>query len=110
MDEHLGYAKSENNRNGYLEKQIKDLFNQTKIRTPRDRKLTYNPIIISKNQSNIANIEQAIIKLYSKGTSTKNIVDFIESTYRFKSEHTSISRITDKILPDIYLIQSKNNF
>ena len=83
------------------------MFGQTKIRTPRDRKSTYDPIIVPKNKSNVANIEQAIIKLYSKGTSTRDIVDFIESTYRFKMDPTSISRITDKILPDVQSFQTK---
>lgn len=106
MDEHLGYEKHEvsdisNSRNGYSEKIVKGLFGQTEIKTPRDRDGSFEPIIIPKREKNISKIESAIIKLYAKGTSTRDIQDFVESTYGVELDPTSVSRITDKILPEI---------
>ncbi|WP_420330560.1 transposase, partial [Mycoplasma marinum] len=53
MDEHLGYQKNEisdsnNSRNGYSSKNIKGLFGSTKIKTPRDREASFEPIIVQK--------------------------------------------------------------
>ena len=66
MDEHLGYEKNQktdfdNSRNGYSSKNVKGLFGSTKIDTPRDRNASFEPIIISKNKTNISSVEEAII-------------------------------------------------
>jgi len=112
MDEHLGYKKHEindepNSRNGFSEKTIKGLFGQTKIQTPRDRDGNFEPIIVEKNQSNISKIEEAIIMLYAKGSSTRDITEYVRDIYRVKLDPTSISKITDKILPDIRAFQTQ---
>lgn len=104
MDEHLGYKKHENNeeensRNGYSEKTVKGLFGSTQIKTPRDRDASFKPIIVEKNKSNISSIEKAIILMYAKGNSTRDIVEHIKEIYKFDLDPSSISRITDKILP-----------
>lgn len=112
MDEYIGYEKNEksdnsNNRNGYSEKNIKGIFGKTQIKIHRDRYGEFEPIIVEKNQSNVSMIESAIINLYAKGNSTRDIVKYIEEIYKFKLDPTSISRITDKIIPDIQAFQSK---
>ena len=55
MDEHLGYGKhekndSDNSRNGYSSKNVKGLFGSTKIKTPRDRGASFEPIVVKKNK------------------------------------------------------------
>jgi transposase-like protein len=112
MDEHLGHEKhgdsqNGNYRNGFSKKTVKGLFGQTEIKTPRDRGGAFEPIIVAKNQSNISRIEQAIIMQYAKGTSTRDIVEFIKETYKFNLDPSSVSRITDKILPDIQEFQNR---
>ena len=62
MDEHLGYEKNQktdfdNSRNGYSSKNVKGFFGFTEIQTPRDRKASFKPIVIQKNQSNISSVE-----------------------------------------------------
>ncbi|WP_420330608.1 transposase, partial [Mycoplasma marinum] len=48
-------------------------------------------------QSNISSVEQAIILMYAKGQSTRDIVEHIKEIYKFDLDSSSISRITDKI-------------
>ena len=112
MDEHLGYEKheqsdSDNSRNGYSSKNVKGLFGSTEIKTPRDRGASFEPIIVQKNQSNISSVEEAIILMYAKGQSTRDITEHIKEIYKFNLDPTSISRITDKILPDVEAFQNK---
>ena len=112
MDEHLGYEKheqsdSDNSRNGYSSKNVKGLFGSTEIKTPRDRGASFEPIIVQKNQSNISSVEEAIILMYAKGQSTRDITEHIKGIYKFNLDPTSISRIIDKILPDVEAFQNK---
>lgn len=112
MDEHLGYQKNEvskndNSRNGYSSKTVKGLFGSTELKTPRDRNATFEPIVVQKNKSNISSVEEAIILMYAKGNSTRDIVEHIKEIYKFDLDPSSISRITDKILPDIQAFQSR---
>ena len=113
MDVHLGYlanqiSSSENARNGYSEKTVKGIFGETKIKIPRDRDASFEPIIVKKHKTNISSVEEAIILMYSKGNSTRDIVEHIKEIYKFDLDPSSISRITDKIIPDIQAFQTKS--
>lgn len=64
MDNHLGYEKHPvdgknigNNRNGHSNKTIKGDFGEIEITTPRDRKSTFEPQIIRKNQTRITEFD-----------------------------------------------------
>lgn len=112
MDEHLGYKKydkndNENSRNGFSSKNVNGLFGSTNIKTPRDRNASFEPIVIKKNKHNISSVEEAIILMYAKGSSTRDITDYIKEIYKFDLDPSAISRITDKILPDIEAFQNK---
>ena len=79
MDEHLGYDKwdqssrnkSNNYRKGYSNKKVKSHF------------------------------DEKVIALYSKGLSTREIQNYIKDLYDVELNKDTISRITDKILPEI---------
>lgn len=108
LDENLGYerydqsAKStDNSRNGFLEKSVRSDFGDISIRVPRDRQGDFEPQIVKKHQKNLGSIEQQIITLYAKGMSTREIEDFISNMYGAKVSPSLVSRITDRILPEI---------
>ena len=108
MDEHLGYEKnsvlgnnSGNSRNGYGKKTIKSEWGESEIAVPRDRKGTFEPKIIQKRQTRTDDIEARILAMYQKGMSVRDIEDHIRDIYGVEASASLISRITDKIMPEL---------
>lgn len=114
LDVHLGYEKnsvlgnnSGNSRNGYGQKTIKSEWGESEISVPRDRNGSFSPKIIEKRQTRTDNIEARILAMYSKGISTRDIEDHLKDIYGVEASATLISRITDKIMPEIIQWQSR---
>ena len=108
MDEHLGYEKnsvtgnnSGNSRNGYGDKTIKSEWGETEIAVPRDRNGTYTPQVIEKRQTRTDDIEARVLAMYQKGLSTRDIEDHLREIYGVEASASLISRITDKIMPEL---------
>lgn len=114
MDEHLGYEKhnyvgdnSGNSRNGYNKKTIQSQFGQSKLKVPRDRNGFFEPKVIGKYQTKTSEIEKQIIAMYAKGLSTRDIEDYLRDIYGVEASASLISKITDKIMPQISEWQSR---
>ena len=103
INSHLGYKKHEsaiddNYRNGYSSKTLQTKNGEFKVNIPRDRKATFDPIIVEKYQRKSMRIDQAIIHLYSQGTSLSDIKRTIKEFYDFDISEGSISSITDEVI------------
>jgi putative transposase len=108
MDEHLGYEKnsiegnnSGNSRNGYNHKTIISDYGDSEITIPRDRNGEFEPKILEKRQTRTNEIEQKIMAMYAKGMSQRDIEDNLREIYGAQIPQTLISKITDKILPEV---------
>lgn len=108
LDEHLGYEKYEsteeaksNYRNGYTSKTLKSSVGQVEIDIPRDRNAEFEPKIVPKYKRDISEIENKIIAMYARGMSTREINEQIQEIYGFEVSAEMVSKITDKILPEI---------
>jgi len=108
IEEHLGYEKnsiqgnnSGNSRNGYGKKTIHSEYGDSEISVPRDRGGTFEPQIIGKRQTRTDEIEEKVVAMYSKGMTTRDIEDSIREIYGAEVSASLISRITDKILPEV---------
>lgn len=67
---------------------------------PRDRNGEFEPQILKKNQTSISSdMENKIISMYAKGMSTSDIEEHIRDIYGLEISDTTVSRITDKVLP-----------
>ena len=107
LDEELGYSKydfrnkeTDNSRNGYSSKKLKTSFGDVEVSTPRDRKGEFEPQLLKKNQTSISqDIEEKILSMYAKGMTTSDIETHIRDIYGVEVSDTTVSRITDKILP-----------
>ena len=104
MDEHLGYSKSERSdsddyRNGYKPKKVNSSYGSMEIQVPQDRKSTFEPQVVKKRQKDISDIDQKIISMYAKGMTTSDIESHMKELYGMDISDSTISRITDKILP-----------
>lgn len=114
MDEHLGYEKhnilgnnSGNSRNGYGKKTIKTELGESEIFVPRDRNGEFSPQVIEKRQTRSDDLEARILAMYSKGMSTRDIEDHLRDIYGVEASASLISRITDKIMPQLVEWQSR---
>lgn len=107
LDDELGYSKydyrnkdTENSRNGYSRKSVKTSAGSVEIAVPRDRNGEFEPQIIKKNETSLADdIEEKILSMYAKGMTTNDISSHIEDIYGLEVSDSLVSRITDKILP-----------
>jgi len=112
MTAHLGYEKGnptteDNQRNGFSEKTIKTQQGEQRIKIPRDRKASFDPVIVPKHQSISQELEDCIQLLYAKGMSNSDIIDFIESTYGVEYSTSQVSIITNQLLEDIQEWQNR---
>ena len=114
LDEHLGYDKhspegdnSGNSRNGFGKKTIKSEWGEAEIAVPRDRKGTFEPKVLEKRQTRTDDIETRVLAMYSKGMSTRDIEDHLRDIYGVDASASLISRITDKIMPELAEWQSR---
>jgi transposase-like protein len=107
MDEHLGYDRydtkekeTDDSRNGHSSKTLRTSFGDMPIQVPRDRKGEFDPVILKKNQTSISqDVEEKIISMYAKGMSSTDIGDHIRDIYGIEVSESTVSRITDKVLP-----------
>jgi putative transposase len=114
MEEHLGYEKhsnegdnSGNSRNGYGDKEVTSDYGVSDIAVPRERNGTFEPQVIAKRQTRTDEIESKVVAMYSKGMTTRDIEDNLREIYGAEISASLISRITDKLLPDIMEWQNR---
>lgn len=114
MDVTLGYGKNEakdkdttNIRNGYSSKNLKTKYGNIEMDIPRDRNSEFEPKIVPKYQRNISGIEDKIIALYARGMSTRDIHDQVKDIYGIEVSAEMVSKITEKIVPEIKEWQSR---
>ena len=107
LDDELGYSKydyknkdTDNSRNGHSSKTLRTSFGDVEVSVPRDRKGEFEPQILKKNQTSISqDIEEKILSMYAKGMTTSDIEAHIRDIYGIEVSDTTVSRVTDKILP-----------
>lgn len=99
---------SGNRRNGKTSKDIKTSSGIISIQTPRDRNATFEPEIIRKRETILAeSLESKIIGMYGLGMSLRDISKHIKDMYDTDISHTTLSTITDKIIPEVKEWQSR---
>lgn len=107
LDTELGYEPydvknkvTDNSRNGHSKKTLRTSMGKVDIDVPRDRNGDFEPKILPKNQTSISqDMESKIISMYAKGMSTSDIEEHIRDIYGLEISDTTVSRITDKVLP-----------
>lgn len=107
LDEELGYSKydyrnkdTDNSRNGHSQKTMHTSYGDMEIAIPRDRHGEFEPQVIKKYQNTVTqDMEEKIISMYAKGMTTADIESHMRDLYDIQISDSTISRITDKILP-----------
>lgn len=110
MEEHLSEEEREsgNKRNGKSTKTLKTIDGEVVIETPQDRKSTFSPEIVKKRETILAdNLASKIIGLYGLGMSFRDISSHIEEMYDVSISHSTLSEITERIIPQVKEWQSR---
>jgi len=111
---HLGYGKhdpagrnSGNSRNGTSPKTLKGEFGNLELATPRDRNGSFEPQIVAKGQRRFEGFDQAIISLYSRGMTTREIEGHLLEIYGVEVSPALVSQVTDAVCADVQVWQNR---
>jgi putative transposase len=111
---HLGYEKhdaagdnSGNSRNGTTPKTLKGEFGKLALETPRDRNGTFEPQIVAKGQRRFEGFDQAIISLYSRGLTTREIEGHLLEIYGVEVSPSLVSQVTEAVSADVQIWQNR---
>jgi len=101
LTDELGYEPHEaegrnsgNSRNGHYTRKMRTSGGDAEIHVPRDRNGDFSSELLKKNSNEI---EQKVIAMYAKGTSTRDIQDMLHELYGINVSPDTISKITDKV-------------
>ena len=110
MDEHLNEIErvKGNRRNGTSKKLLKTSDGSFELETPRDRESTFEPEIVRKRETVLAdNLEKKIIGMYGLGMSLRDISGHIKEMYDTDISAATLSSITDRVIPLVKEWQSR---
>ena len=110
LDSHLDAEErlSGNRKNGKTSKEVRTSSGTISVDTPRDRSATFEPEIIRKRETILAeSLESKIIGMYGLGMSLRDISKHIKDMYDTDISHATLSAITDKIIPEVKEWQSR---
>lgn len=104
LDSHLDVEerKEGNRKNGKTSKTLQTSDGPLEIETGRDRNATFEPELVKKRETVLADtLESKIIGLYGLGMSFRDISSHLKEMYDADISHTTLSTITDRIIPVI---------
>lgn len=105
MDLHLSSEKqsseSKNYRNGKGHKTVRSESGEIPLDTPRDRNSTFEPMIVPKRCRSIGVLDRAIMALYSKGMTTRDIQSTVKELYGVEVSHSLVSEVTQSVMEDV---------
>lgn len=110
LESHLSDQQSEipNRRNGKTSKTVKTTEGQFELETGRDRNCSFEPEIIKKRETVLADsLQDRIIGMYGIGMSLRDISSHIKEMYGMDISHDTLSNITDRVIPLIKEWQSR---
>ena len=114
ITDHLGYEPhaiegrgSGNSRNGHYRKTVRTEVGDVAVKVPRDRNGSFDPVTVPVGQRRLSGLDQMVISLYAKGLTTGDISSHLFDVYDQHVDRATISRITDAIVEDMMLWQSR---
>jgi putative transposase len=103
LDAHLQEEKeagNANRRNGKASKKVKSISGEFELESSRDRAGSFEPLVLPKRQVIITEeLEEKVIGLYGLGLSTRDISKHIKELYQMDISASTLSSITDKVVP-----------
>jgi len=114
LTSHLGYQKGDsdaslfaNSRNGSSEKTVFSEAGDVPLSVPSDRDGTFTPRLVPKGQRRLGGLDEMIVSLYAGGMTIGDIQHHLASTIGTELSHETISKITDEVLDEILMWQTR---
>lgn len=111
LENHLSEQDAEqlsNRKNGKVSKTVKTSDGQVELVTSRDRNGSFEPEIIKKRETILADsLQDRIIGMYGIGMSLRDISNHIKEMYDMDISHDTLSSITERIMPLVKEWQSR---
>ena len=107
LEHELGYSKynwkdknTDNSRNGHSKKTVRTDYGEIELAIPRDTKGEFEPQIVKTHERSVSGkVEEAMLSLYAKGMSDRDIGAQIQKLYGFDISAELVSGITDRVMP-----------
>ena len=90
-----------NSRNGHGRKKVSGTFGEVELSTPRDRQGTFEPQIVPKRSTKLGMIDNAILSLYAKGMTVRDIQATLLELYHVEVSHSLISKVTEAVNEEV---------
>jgi putative transposase len=114
LSHHLGYAPGAerpetvtNQRNGVTGKTVLTGDGKLRIKTPRDRDGSFEPLLVPKHARRFTAFDDSIVALYARGLTVREIQGYLAETYGTEVGHDLISTVTDGVLAEVTAWQSR---
>lgn len=114
LTDHLGYEKGDpgaryfpNSRNGTTPKTVASEVGDIDLDVPRDRVGSFEPQLVPKGVRRLGGLDDVIISLFAGGMTIRDIQHHLVSTIGTDLSHETISKITDAVLEEITVWQSR---
>jgi putative transposase len=108
LTEHLGYPPGQAppggagyHRNGHTAKTVRTELGPVPVKTPRDRRGTFEPTLVGKRQTRLAGLDEKILGLSAGGMTVRDIAAHLSDLYGVEVGRDTISRVTDAVLEDV---------
>src|ERR1700710_2398801 len=114
LTHHLGYAPgaerpqaTTNQRNGVTAKTVLTGDGTMRIKTPRDREGSFEPLLLPKHARRFTAFDDSIVALYARGLTVREIQGYLVETYGTEVSPQLISTVTDGVLSEVTTWQSR---
>ncbi len=114
LSHHLGYpagsAKPEeasNHRNGASGKTVLTEDGPLRIEVPRDRKGSFEPVLIPKHERRFTGFDDKIVAMYARGMTMREIQGFLLESYAVEVSPEFISSVTDAVMAEVAAWQAR---
>ncbi|MUT66967.1 IS256 family transposase [Paenibacillus sp. NEAU-GSW1] len=105
---HVEHPDTPNTRNGYYPRTLETRFGKIEeLQVPRDRQGDFQTQIFEPYQRRDGWLEEAVIRMYKGGMSTRDVAGFIEQVIGTHYSPTTISNITHTVMEDIQAWQNR---
>ena len=100
-------SPSNNSRNGFSKKTVQSEQGEMELSIPRDRAGDFEPLLVPKHQRRIAGLDEKILAMYARGSSTRDISAQLEELYGAKVSASLISQVTDAVSEEVKAWRSR---
>jgi len=114
LTHHLGYppggekpAEAGNHRNGSTGKTVLTEDGPLRIDVPRDRRGSFEPLLIPKHERRFTGFDDKIVAMYARGMTVREIQAFLAEQYATEVSPEFISSVTDAVMDEVTAWQAR---